>query len=520
MSLSLHAYASTEKMTVSSDKMVISIDHVVAKTEESVEVPVKIANNKGVCGVTITIDYDQTLILTDVSSGMALSSLTMTKPGNLNEKHIKILWDGIEPDDSNGEIALLTFKNPQKSGTYNIKVSYEIGDIIDGNLNPVEADMVDGSIYIKSADSGDNENICDTNGHKGGEATCIKKAVCTICEKEYGELDTTHHEGVTEIRDAKKATCEENGYSGDTYCKACNAKISEGTAIKATGHKFTNYISDNNATTEADGTKTAICDNGCGEKNTIIDQGSKKDVVPEKPEHKHVWEANYTVDKEATYTETGSKSIHCATCSATKDVQIIPKKVKTLKLKDKITWNKQVYKVTGVGKNASVEYLGTNNAKATSIIIPATVKINNVTYKVTSVASNAFKNNKKVTKVTIGSNMKTIGANAFYGCTKLKEITLGKNVSVIKDKAFYKCTSLSKITIPSKVEKIGKQAFYGCGKLKSITIKTSKLNTKNVGSKAFKRIYSKASVKVPKAKRKSYKTLFITKGAGKKISVK
>lgn len=40
------------------------------------------------------------------------------------------------------------------------------------------------------------------------------------------------------------------------------------------GHSFTNYQSDNNATLLADGTKTAYCDYGCGEKDTVADEGS------------------------------------------------------------------------------------------------------------------------------------------------------------------------------------------------------------------------------------------------------
>lgn len=113
-----------------------------------------------------------------------------------------------------------------------------------------------------------------------------------------------------------------------------------------------------------------------------------------------------------------------------------------------------------------------------------------LTYKVTSIADNAFANNKKLTKVTIGSNVTTIGK-----------------------KAFYKCTSPTKITIPAKVNKIGKQAFYGCKKLKNITIKTTKLTGKNVGSKAFKDIYAKATIKVPKSKLTSYKKLLKSKGS-------
>ena len=39
-------------------------------------------------------------------------------------------------------------------------------------------------------------------------------------------------------------------------------------------HVFTEYLSDNNATYTTDGTKTAICDNGCGETETVADEGS------------------------------------------------------------------------------------------------------------------------------------------------------------------------------------------------------------------------------------------------------
>ena len=44
------------------------------------------------------------------------------------------------------------------------------------------------------------------------------------------------HTGDTEIKDAKEATCTENGYTGDTYCKDCGAKISTGKVISAAGH--------------------------------------------------------------------------------------------------------------------------------------------------------------------------------------------------------------------------------------------------------------------------------------------
>ena len=77
--------------------------------------------------------------------------------------------------------------------------------------------------------------IKDSAPHEGGEATCKHKAVCTVCGNEYGEFDSTKH-GETEVRNAKEATCTEDGYTGDTYCKDCEEKIADGTVINALGH--------------------------------------------------------------------------------------------------------------------------------------------------------------------------------------------------------------------------------------------------------------------------------------------
>ena len=73
-------------------------------------------------------------------------------------------------------------------------------------------------------------------GHKGGKATCTKRAKCEVCGVEYGEVDSTNHEN-TEIRNVKEAKCTEKGCTGDIYCKDCNTKLSAGKEIPATGHK-------------------------------------------------------------------------------------------------------------------------------------------------------------------------------------------------------------------------------------------------------------------------------------------
>ena len=200
-------------------------------------------------------------------------------------------------------------------------------------------------------------------------------------------------------------------------------------------------------------------------------------------------------------------------------------------------------KTESTDSTKTVEYYQAAENSSETVVIPEKITINGTTYKVTSVADNAFKNNKNVKKVVIGSNVKTIGANAFMGCSNLQTVTMGKNVTTIGSKAFYnctklktitlpsklktignyafyKCTKLKKINIPSKVNKIGKQAFYGCKNLKTITIKTTLLTSKKVGSKAFKNIYSKATIKVPSKKFSAYKKLLKSKGVGSKAKFK
>ena len=68
--------------------------------------------------------------------------------------------------------------------------------------------------------------------------------------------------------------------------------------------------------------------------------------------------------------------------------------------------------------------------------------------------------------------------------------------------------------------KIGAKAFYGCKKLKNLTIKSSKLSAKKIGSKAFSKTPKNVTIKVPKKKFKTYKSMLIKKGVNKKAKFK
>ena len=203
--------------------------------------------------------------------------------------------------------------------------------------------------------------------------------------------------------------------------------------------------------------------------------------------------------------------------------------------------NKALYNIVKSGKTAS--FVAPQNKKATNIVIPATVKVSGVTYKVTAIEKNAFKKNKNIKSVTIGKNVKTIGKEAFSSCNKLKTVKFGSGVTTIGDKAFYKCSALAKISLPSKVKTIGKsafygckkatsitigknvnkidsKAFYGCSKVKILTIKSPKLTAKGIGSKAFSKTSKNMTVKVPKKKVKTYEMMLNKRGVNKKARFK
>lgn len=176
--------------------------------------------------------------------------------------------------------------------------------------------------------------------------------------------------------------------------------------------------------------------------------------------------------------------------------------------------SKAVYQVTKAGTaGGTAAFLKPSESSIKKITIPASVKLDGITYKVTSISADACKNHKMLQSVSIGKNILSIGRNAFYGCTNLKNVSMGKNVKTIGDKAFYKCTALPRIVIPEKVTKIGKKAFYGDKKLASIMIQTKKLTNDKTGAGAFDGIGSGAVYTVPRVKMQAYKKLLIAKGA-------
>lgn len=121
------------------------------------------------------------------------------------------------------------------------------------------------------------------------------------------------------------------------------------------------------------------------------------------------------------------------------------------------------------------------------VTIPASVKIKGKTYKVTKIAANAFRNNKGLIKIMLGSNITAVGKNAFSGCKKLEEVTLRNKVTKIEKNAFANCKKIEKITIRSKkLKKVEKNVIKGSNKKLWIVVPKSKV-------KKYRKLFKKST---------------------------
>ena len=296
----------------------------------------------------------------------------------------------------------------------------------------------------------------------------------------------------TEVRDKKEVTCTEDGYSGDVYCKDCTVLVTKGSVITHPGHLLREVAAKDATATVAGNIAYYVCENaGCGK--YFADNAAKTEITDKSS---IIIPATGGGSSSSGGASSGGSSSDGTsgggTSSGTTDKPSVPKKGTKIKGNDGST-----YIVTsGKGKTPTVQYTAPKSTAKGTVTIPAKAKVDGVSYRVTSIADNAFKNNKKITKVVIGSNIVTIGKNAFAKCTNITSIVIGKNVT-----------------------KIEKNAFYGCRKLKKITIKSEKLTSKSVAKYAFSRIGKKTVIKVPTSKYKAYKKMLYTKGLNKKVRI-
>lgn len=145
-------------------------------------------------------------------------------------------------------------------------------------------------------------------------ATCTESGVkarkCSRCKET--EKETIPATGHTEAEDAAvAATCTTAGKTAGSHCLVCNTIIKAQEEIPVTGHSFGKWEKVKAPTCMGRGSVKRACD--------ICGYIEIKDIAA----NGHVWNTDYTVDKQPTCTETGSKSIHCRNCREVKDSKVI-----------------------------------------------------------------------------------------------------------------------------------------------------------------------------------------------------
>lgn len=202
-----------------------------------------------------------------------------------------------------------------------------------------------------------------------------------------------------------------------------------------------------------------------GEEVTCTASTQSESVSPETPSHQVTVIPTVSVSPTACPTQPTTSPV------VTQKVTPTPKPVKK---NDIIVVNGATYKVTNVSKkNAAVSYQAPANKDAKTLTIPNTVKYKGTTYKVTAISDKACSGMKKLTKVSIGSNVKKIGKNAFSNCKKLKNITIkSKNLTSVGKNALKGIHKKAVIKCPAKQLKKYKKLFKKTtGYVKTMKIK-------------------------------------------------
>ena len=166
-------------------------------------------------------------------------------------------------------------------------------------------------------------------------ATCTGKGVRTYTCTSSSHTKTedipalNHSFAGQEYVSDNNATCEQDGTKtvkcvryGTGGCTATDTVTDTDSKL---GHFFEDYVSDNNATCEQDGTKTAKCvrygEGGCMATDTVTDTDSKLG---------HLFE-DYISNNDATYARDGTKTAKCVRYDQCGEIHTIPDEGSRLK---------------------------------------------------------------------------------------------------------------------------------------------------------------------------------------------
>jgi len=403
---------------------------------------------------------------------------------------------------------------------------------------------------------------CKVNGN-------IAYYVCGGCNKIFSDSAATveitvddtvvkaGHSGETEIRNAKDPTEDEMGYTGDTHCKACGDKLSEGEAIEKLPHTHRlTFIAEVAVKCKTEGKKEHYKCQKC--LKLFSDENAENEVSAESliiAPNGHVGgTVIYNASAATEYNEGYTGDVHCAGCneklSSGSVIERLPHSHKLTKkerkeptckaygnieyyycnscnkyfsdsaAKNEITYSdtmilpthkyeNNVCTVCGnerITEGLSFEFDYDLNAYIVSGLDPSTTETDLAIPRkysgkdVIGIAENAFEDCKSIVKVTIHENIKFIGADAFYGCTSLSEIVLKSNVlEDLDDKAapfaYSGSPSGITLTVDFNVTRIPANLFRGTRNLSRIILPNGLCEI--IGDNAFYACSSLTEITIP-----------------------
>ena len=287
----------------------------------------------------LTQDYNVTVVkrtvkscntltgITDKPSGTALEALglpgtvTITTADGKTFDKIPVTWSGYNPNTLEeqtltGTLDLTSIANeveqPGMPVTAQIKVKLTLTrsecdhkhtEIRNQREATCKEEGYTGDTYC--ADCGEKLATGTATGKKphtvGTPATCVSKAVCSVCGETFGEVDANNHVHTT-VKNRKEATCTQTGYAGDTYCTDCDKLLSTGKELAALGHDYKATVTKQPTTTE-EGVRTYTCTR-CNSSYT--------ESIAKLPEEQHTHNYTGSITKEATCTEAGVRTYTCS----------------------------------------------------------------------------------------------------------------------------------------------------------------------------------------------------------------
>ena len=414
-----------------------------------------------------------------VGSSLNSSSFTLVKGPVINAANFKTFGNGFE----------MRFKNDNEYVSY----TWTVYDKLPTDTTASTPDSNSGSgiennteITISSNSLEKNKTyylVLEVTGDTSGAKCCYGSGSNKYYQFHTNNDDTTASGDNTQGSSSSSSSSSSSGTAKPTKVTNSDGSVTE-TSITNQGTVKTKNVETTWYTDKAKTTKDRI-----HTINTVTDSttGETKMRDTDKQGDGSYIETYIAVQKDKSYyiesteaTASGTKSVTAATYSAAGKITAVAER--TLNKNNETTFETN-YKI-GSGNKLTVSKI--TSSKATldiSDLVTVSVLKNykdttgietsEKEYSVTAIGDKVLKGNKKVKKITINSDIKTIGKNAFAKAKNLKSIEIAGPLTKVGKGAFTGISSKATITVIASKAKFNstKKLLKKAGVAKTVNIK-------------------------------------------------